>query len=246
VKNVFKLLYGLPISPAKWWTLKNDHYFGKVLLAAPSSISSPRALDKIRNVQYSEDVFTSVKGVSMLRDVFVSTSLQRALSLLAQHPDQSYFVKEISRLAGISYGGASEALAHLHALELVTREQRGRLVLYAANTRHPLIRYYKVLLTLADLTPLLDELKPLASGVILFGSCAEGANTAESDIDLYIITDNPDAIHDLIWRSPLAEKLRPVISTAIESTETKQQDPVFYEQVMSGIVLWRRSAPDGG
>ena len=58
----------------------------------------------------------------MMRDVFVSTNLQRVLRLLAEYPDQSYFVKEISRLAGISYGGASEALAHLHALGLITRE----------------------------------------------------------------------------------------------------------------------------
>lgn len=49
----------------------------------------------------------------MVRDVFMSTNLQRALGLLAEHPDQSYFVKEVSRLAGISYGGASEALAYL-------------------------------------------------------------------------------------------------------------------------------------
>jgi predicted nucleotidyltransferase len=189
-------------------------------------------------------VFIAVKDATMMRDVFVSTNLQRALSLLAEHPDQSYFVKEISRLADISYGGASEALAHLHSLGLITREQRGKLVLYTANTRHPLIRHYKILLTLAELTPLLDELKPLASEVILFGSCAEGANTAESDIDLYIMTDDPDAVHDVIWRNPLAEKLRSVISTPIESIETRQQDPIFYEQVMRGIVLWRRSPPD--
>jgi len=118
----------------------NCENFGKVLLAAPSSVSNPKALDRIRNVQYDEDVFTSVKDVSVLRDVFVSTNLERALGFLAEHPDQSYFVKEISRLAGISYGGASEAVAYLHALGLVTSEQRGKLVLYAANTRHPLIR----------------------------------------------------------------------------------------------------------
>lgn len=180
----------------------------------------------------------------MMRDVFVCTNLQRALGFLAEHPGQTYFVKEISRLARISYGGASEAMAHLHALGFVTREQRGKLILYAADTRHPLIRYYKVLLTLAGLTPLLDELKPLASEVILFGSCAEGTDTAESDIDLYVTTDTPDAVHDVIWRNPLAEKLRPVINTPVESVETKQQDPVFYEQVMRGIVVWRRSTSD--
>ncbi|MGB5932373.1 MAG: nucleotidyltransferase domain-containing protein [Anaerolineae bacterium] len=182
----------------------------------------------------------------MIRDVFVSTNLQRALSFLAEHPEQTYFVKEISRLAGISYGGASEALAQLYALGLLTREQRGKLILYRASAQHPLIRRYKVLLTLTDLTALLDELKPLTSEVILFGSCAEGTNTAESDIDLYLTTDTPDVVRDVIWRTPLAKKLRPIISTPIGSVETKQQDPVFYEQVMRGIVLWRRSAPEEG
>jgi len=184
--------------------------------------------------------------MTMIRDVFVSTNLQRALGFLAEHPEQTYFVKEISRLAGISYGGASEALAQLYAFGLLTREQRGKLILYSASAQHPLIRRYKVLLTLADLTPLLDELKPLTSEVILFGSCAEGTNTAESDIDLYLTTDTPDAVRDVIWRTPLAKKLRPIISTPVGSVETKQQDPVFYEQVMRGIVLWRRSAPDEG
>lgn len=182
----------------------------------------------------------------MIRDVFVSTNLQRALSFLAEHLDQTYFVKEIGRLAGISYGGASEALATLYAFGLLTRKERGTLILYSASAQHPLIRHYKVLLTLADLTALLDELKPLTREVILFGSCAEGTNTAQSDIDLYLTTDTPDAVRDVIWGTPLAKKLRPIISTPIGSVETKQQDPVFYEQVMRGIVLWRSSGPDEG
>ncbi|MBI4757508.1 MAG: nucleotidyltransferase domain-containing protein [Chloroflexi bacterium] len=176
----------------------------------------------------------------------MSSSLQRALSFLAENVGQLYFVKEVSELAGISYGGASEALAFLHALGLATRQQRGKLILYAADAHHPVVRYYKVLLTLADLTPLLEELKSLANEVVLFGSCAEGTNMAESDIDLYVITDNPGTVHELIWRSSLAAKLRPVISTPIESVETRQREPIFYEQVTRGIVLWRRSTADEG
>lgn len=172
----------------------------------------------------------------------MSSNLQRALDLLAGHPDHSYFVTEVSRLTGISSGGASEALAHLHDFGLVTREQRGKLVLYCADAQHPIIRQYKVLLTVVDLSPLLDELRPLADEVILFGSCAEGANTPDSDVDLYVVADDPDSVHDVIWGSSLAERLRPVTVTPLGSIETKQQDPVFYEQVMRGMVLWRRPA----
>jgi predicted nucleotidyltransferase len=180
----------------------------------------------------------------MMRGVFVSSNLQRALDLLAGHPDQSFFVTEVSGLAGISSGGASEALAHLHDLGLVTREQRGKLVLYCANAQHPVIRQYKILLTVVELSPILEGLKPLAVEIILFGSCAEGANTPDSDIDLYVVADNPDSVHDVIWGSSLAERLRPVTVTPLGSIETKLQDPVFYEQVMGGMVLWRRPAPN--
>jgi len=189
-------------------------------------------------------MFTKMNRWSTIRELLVSTSLQQALGLLVEHPERSYFVTEISRLTGLSAGGASQALARLHRLGLVSRERRGRLVLYEIDAHHPLVRQYRILLTLIELNPLLDLLKPLALEIILFGSCAEGANTADSDMDLYMVADDPSTVHEVIWASPLAEKLRPVAVTPLESAQTRQQDPVFYEQVMTGIVLWRRPTTD--
>jgi DNA-binding transcriptional ArsR family regulator len=185
-----------------------------------------------------------MNGAITIREMLASTTLQQVLSLLVEHPDRGYFVTEISRLTGLSAGGASQALARLHQLGLVSREKRGRLVLYAADAHHPIVRQYRILLTLVDLTSLLDQLKPLALEITLFGSCAEGANTADSDIDLYVVADDPSTVHEVIWASPLSRKLRPVAVTPLESAETRQQDPVFYEQVMRGILLWRRPTPD--
>jgi predicted nucleotidyltransferase len=189
-------------------------------------------------------MFTLLNDAPTLREMLVSTSLHRALSLLAEHPDRSYFVTEVSNLTGLSAGAASQALARLHRLGLVSRYRRGRLVLYAVNADHPVVRQQKILLTLIDLTPLLNQMKPVALEIILFGSRAEGADTADSDIDLYVITDDPDSVHEVIWGSSLAEKLRPIVVRPLEAGETRQQDPVFYEEVMRGIVLWRRPAPD--
>ena len=180
----------------------------------------------------------------MVRDIFVSTSHQRVLSLLAERAGTPFFVREVSSLAGISYGGASEALADLATLGLIQREQRGKLTFYTADAAHPLIRYFKVLLNLTALAPLLDELKPIASEVILFGSYAEGTNTAQSDIDLFVIAEDKEAIYEAIRQSPLTEKIRPIVSDLIESIETKQRDPLFYEQVMRGITLWRSRGKD--
>jgi hypothetical protein len=58
---------------------------------------------------------------------------------------------------------------------------------YAADDRHPFVRQFKVLDTTARLEPLLRELRPLARRTVLFGSGAEGTNTADSDVDLFAL-----------------------------------------------------------
>jgi predicted nucleotidyltransferase len=100
------------------------------------------------------------------------------------------------------------------------------------------------LLNLADLQLLLDKLKLIAREVILFGSRAEGTDTTESDIDLFVIAADKTAIYETVQQSTLAEKTRPVVITPIESVELKQQDPLFYEQVMRGILLWKGLSQD--
>lgn len=94
--------------------------------------------------------------------------------------------------------------------------------------------------------PLLDELKSIGSEVILFGSYAEGTNTTQSDIDLFVIAEDKEAVYEAVWHSPLAEKIRPIVSDLIESIKTKQRDLLFYEQVMRGITLWRSRGEDEG
>jgi predicted nucleotidyltransferase len=189
-------------------------------------------------------MFAQMRDHPLLKELFASTSHQRVLSVLAERPGVALYVREISSLAGVSAGGASEVLADLAALNLVARQQRGKLTLYTADVAAPLIRYFKILLNLADLQLLLDKLKLIAREVILFGSRAEGTDTTESDIDLFVIAADKTAIYETVQQSTLAEKTRPVVITPIESVELKQQDPLFYEQVMRGILLWKGLSQD--
>jgi predicted nucleotidyltransferase len=176
--------------------------------------------------------------------IFAATNDQQVLRVLVERPNEALYVREVSSLAGISRGGASEALMRLADFGLATRQERGRLALYTADSAHPVVRYFKVLLNLVGLMPLLSSLKPMTAELILFGSRAEGVDTPQSDLDLFVIADDKDLVYETIRESDLAAHIRPVILSPLESIEMREQDPLFYDQVMRGILLWRRSGHD--
>jgi predicted nucleotidyltransferase len=84
----------------------------------------------------------------------------------------------------------------------------------------------------------------MTAELILFGSRAEGVDTPQSDLDLFVIADDKDLVYETIRESDLAAHIRPVILSPLESIEMREQDPLFYDQVMRGILLWRRSGHD--
>lgn len=53
-----------------------------------------------------------------------------------------------------------------------------------------LLREFKILITLLEIDPFILHLKEISSKIILFGSCAAGEDTIDSDIDIFTETDN--------------------------------------------------------
>jgi predicted nucleotidyltransferase len=79
--------------------------------------------------------------------------------------------------------------------------------------------------------------KHTALKMIFYGSSTAGSNHAESDIDLFILTRDVKKVKDTIYKSPFKEKLQHVVITPQEFIKLKKDNPVFYKEVSSGIVI---------
>lgn len=173
-------------------------------------------------------------------DTLFSASPARVLRFLARHTGQSFFEREIVEATGVSRSAVNLATRALCGAGLLLREQRGRMNFYTVDDRHPFVRQFKVLDTLAQLEPLLQELRPLTRRIVLFGSCAEGTNTPESDVDLFILTVERDQVMRLVSRYSMEYPIQPVLANNQELVVMKEKDAAFYEQIRRGIVLWER------
>lgn len=116
------------------------------------------------------------------------------LALFFGHPEQHFYLTQLSRVVGAGHGALQRELKNLTALGLIARTTQGNLVLYRANSKSPVFREMKRLITktLGVHDALRSALAPLGSQIELafvYGSVARQAEKAHSDVDLMVVGD---------------------------------------------------------
>jgi hypothetical protein len=52
------------------------------------------------------------------------------------------------------------------------------------------------------------------------------------------MSNEPEEIRNIIFGDELAEKIQLVVKTPTEYASMLEKEPVFYERVMKGMVIW--------
>lgn len=171
-----------------------------------------------------------------------SGAQQRVLALLFGQPERSFYAKELVRLAESGSGAVQRELARLAASGLVTVTNRGNQKHYQANQQSPVFTELcgLVVKTFGVVDVLRQALLPLADQIdmaFLFGSVARNEATAQSDIDVLVVTDNmgfPELIEALTpAEARLGRKINPVIYSNAELQRKQKAGNHFVTTVFS-------------
>jgi len=120
------------------------------------------------------------------------TSLSiNVLIYLARSPGKQYYLREIARKLDSSVGGCHKVLKELYKKGLINSFRRGKNSYYTINEENPSIKYFKIFINIQELTNIVEKIKSRSRKIILFGSCAEGFDTLESDIDILVEFSKP-------------------------------------------------------
>lgn len=135
--------------------------------------------------------------LSGLAGVLFTPVQQRVLGLLFGQPDRRFQSGELIRLVGSGTGAAHRLVTRLSDVGLITVERIGNQKHYQANRASPVFTELHGLIvkTSGLLTPLQAALSPLADRIhaaFVYGSVAQGADQAASDIDLMVIAEKLD------------------------------------------------------
>ena len=168
----------------------------------------------------------------------------RLLGVLLMRPDESFHVRELERITGLSAGTALRELRRLKAAGIVTATRVGNQVRYRADRECPIFRELQGIVGksvgLADV--LREALAPLAARIeraFVFGSMASGTAGPRSDIDLMVIgdvefADVVEAVHGYADR--LGRPVNPIVFDAT-GWQRRVKEPGFVARVLSGPVI---------
>lgn len=164
----------------------------------------------------------------------------KMLSFISNRPGRVFSANEVSKTVKCSKGATNQTLRFLLKLDIIAREKKGNLFLYKLNADNLILRQFKIFENLLFLQKLVKEIQEYCYEIILFGSCADGSNAEESDIDLFIKTEYKQEVRKIISKHETIDvKYQAVIQDPLESISLKKEDSVFHGQVKKGIVLWK-------
>lgn len=129
---------------------------------------------------------------SNIGNALFTRTQQRVLGLLFGRPQQSFYLNEIVRLAGIGKGTVKRELERLTEVGLITLEQQGNQTHYQANPDSPIFSELSgiVLKTFGVADVIKQALGSLLDSIdlaLIYGSVAKGLEHAGSDIDLLLV-----------------------------------------------------------
>lgn len=127
-----------------------------------------------------------------LVEVLFGAYRRRILALLLLHADESFYVREIGRLTGVPAGSLHREARLLTEAGLLARSVAGNQVRYQANRACPIYEelagIFRKTTGLADvLRDALASLGRTVKGAFVFGSVAQGKESATSDVDVMVI-----------------------------------------------------------
>jgi len=177
--------------------------------------------------------------------LFPSAGVRAVLSLFVLHPDREFYQREVARLARVPLRSAQLALGRLERLGLIESRPSGNRVHYRAVQSAAFDGLKMWALPEVALVPALREaLVPLTEAVefaFVYGSTAQGAYTAVSDIDLMVVgsvgsTELFDALASA--EAALGREINVTLYTAEEFDARVSEGAHFIRSVLYRPRLW--------
>ena len=182
-----------------------------------------------------------------LVDALFSGTQQKVLAWLFGQPGRSFYATELIGLANAGSGAVQRELARLAQSGLVTARAVGNQKHYQANPESPIFAELCGIVqkTVGLAEPLRDALAPLAPRIraaFVYGSVAKRQDTAASDIDLMLISDDVAygdlyaALETLSTR--LGRTVNPTLYTAQELAKRVKRKEAFVTRVLAQPKIW--------
>lgn len=171
---------------------------------------------------------------------FSSGERIRLLNFFLKHPDREIKIRETAKKLNVSPAFVSKTTSALKKDRMVIKNK--------INTQNPLTRATKFFLNikLLDDVGLVNKIRlifPQCLGVGLYGSWSTGYNDSESDLDLWLKSEEKETDEKILKirrlaKSELNLEANVLVLNKKRIQELRKKDFVFYYSLVNSFLLW--------
>jgi predicted nucleotidyltransferase len=189
----------------------------------------------------------------MLAALFPSRAMARLVIFFFVHSTERIHLRELRRRTALPSASLQRELRRLAGIGALRREDEGGRAYFFADRLHPAWRAWALLLrSAAAPEEVLREALAVAPGLIaafIYGSSAHGGRDSRSDIDLFLLVEDPQAIGGVRERLSEVEFLLERPLDVVEYTPDLMRARLqggnrFLQHVLAGPKLWIVGEPD--
>jgi predicted nucleotidyltransferase len=96
----------------------------------------------------------------------------------------------------------------------------------------------RIAFNILEIMPQVAPLRKFSRKIVVFGSCAQGTDTLDSDIDILVIAADKGKINSMTQKVKLSRAVQWVIKTPQEYVILVNREKVFAEEINRGILLY--------
>ena len=187
---------------------------------------------------------------SLLQEILPPVRAE-AFRILFGSDAREFHLRELSRLSKLGLGPWQRELAKLEGLQLIERRVDGNRRSFRANKNHPLYRdLVSIVAKTGGLRDVLNNALKSMKGIsvaFVFGSLADGAGNASSDVDLMIVGDAGLRIVAPRLRratDAIGREINPVVMSKAGFSSKMKEGDSFLTNVMAAKKLFIVGGPD--
>ncbi len=181
-------------------------------------------------------------SIDSLSATLFGKTRRAVLGLLYSHVEETFYLRQIARTAGVGLGAVQRELKKLSEAGIIRRIVHGRQVYYQANPECPVYAELRNLVVKtvgvgdvlrAALVPLADRIKV----AFLFGSLVRGGQRSSSDVDVMVVGDVSFAeVVSALGRvqETIRREINPLIYPPDEFRSKLSEDHHFLKRALEG------------
>lgn len=190
--------------------------------------------------------------MSQLGGALFTKTQQNVLGLLYSQPDQSFYTKEILRITGMGVSTIKNELEKLLSAGILKMEKIGNQHHYQANAECPIYEELRSIVRktfgIADvIRQVLQTVEDDIALAFIYGSIAKAEDTANSDIDLLVVSNIAHAeLMDLLTpaEKTLRRDINPSIYTKAQVKSRIKQKNAFMLRILKQPKIWIKDNDD--